>query len=730
MKRTILITVWLLAMAGTAAAQFADLPKGSFLWNSFGSFRVVDGHAIVTSDFGLAVLEYEVTTEQYRQVGQLLTGTQPFTSKLSGNVLAVQTWADMVYFVDVSDLPNLTLLGEADIAYPFYDFAFKGQNLYIAAGFDGLLRYQLTDYSNPVLVDSNLSPVHCVQVDIYNDEMLVLDDYNAIMRYDLSVPGFGAFVDYLWLPLRARSFTRIDSTIILPLYDRTSVFVGVYGASGPAITDTVELVFKPEIAMAVDTHFVALSAEAHLMQTIGRQSHTGILAALPRNVSPDLDGFALLRADGNHLVLPSVDGGLWDYNLDDLWFEGLPREVYGRPGPIVDVYLDNGKLITGGRNNPFEVYTVPADGWPTLDTTMYGLNDIGSIEQVGNVYLVHYPEANSVFVVRKENGSIEIVNSIGIVASSVSKDIKFYETDLSDSLNIMLVMGGSRIDVYGVNSAWEAHLVGTATVEDAILDAAVVDSFLVFSSANDQLHGYKIFSNLFSYYWWTVSTPGPINHLATTGPRTAPDSSPLEELLLGFSGSDMYRIEIPSINVPIVILTATYPMEVEASVAFDNGLYTVGNYGMGLLDLAYFPPTLIDQWGYWGHHISVDSTTIAITDGSAIHLYPMEMSGSGFFEPVEPDTPDRHLGQNYPNPFNPRTIIDYYLPEVSRVRISILNVLGQTVATLIDETISAGRHSVAWDGLDVTGERVASGIYFYRLTTPDRTETRKMVVLK
>ncbi len=730
MKRATLILMLIMGTVGQIAAQSADLPERSFLWNRFSSFQDADPYTVVTSDYGLAVLEYDSSTERYRQVGQLLTVNQPFTSKLSGNVLAVQTWANVVYLVDASDLPNLTLLGEADIAFPFYDFALKDQSLYIAAGFDGLLRYQLTSYADPVLVDSNLSGVHCVQVDIYDNEMLVLDDYNAIMRYDVSGAGFGTHIDNLWLPLQVRSFTRIDSTIVMPLNGRTGVYIGAYTSSGPRITETVELVFEPELAMAVDTHIVALSYEAALMQTLGRQSPTGILAALPRSALPALDGCALTRSDGNHLVLPSDDGGLWDFNLDNLWFEGLPREVYGHPGPVVDVHLDGDKLITGGRSNPFEVYSLQPDTWPSLDTTLYGLNDVGSIGRHGNDYLVHYPEANSVFVVRLENGMMETIAAIDVSPSSAAKEIQFYETSLTDSLNLMLVFGGGRIDVYGVSDTWEATLVSTAQAEEVILDAVVVDSFLVFSSADDQLHGYRFYSNLALYHWWTVSTPQTFTHLTVTGPRTAPDLSPLESLTLGFAGKGMYRIEIPPVDIPIVVLADTYPMEIEASTVFDNALYTVGDRGMGLLDLAYYPPQLVDQWGLWGNEISLDSNWIAITDGSAVHLYPMVPSEAGYLEPEQPLSPDGQLGQNYPNPFNPSTTIDFYLPEAAHVQISILNVLGQVVATLIDKTVSSGQHSVCWNGVDASGENVASGVYFYRLTTPDKVETRKMVVLK
>jgi hypothetical protein len=88
------------------------------------------------------------------------------------------------------------------------------------------------------------------------------------------------------------------------------------------------------------------------------------------------------------------------------------------------------------------------------------------------------------------------------------------------------------------------------------------------------------------------------------------------------------------------------------------------------------------------------------------------------------------LAQNYPNPFNPMTVIRYSLSQRSQVSIAIFNILGQEVTTLVDKTQPAGAYETIWDGIDRSGQRVGSGIYFYRITAGDFSETRKMVLLK
>lgn len=83
------------------------------------------------------------------------------------------------------------------------------------------------------------------------------------------------------------------------------------------------------------------------------------------------------------------------------------------------------------------------------------------------------------------------------------------------------------------------------------------------------------------------------------------------------------------------------------------------------------------------------------------------------------------LNQNYPNPFNPSTTIDFALPEASHVDLTVYNLLGQRVATLSDEFLSAGQHTVSFNASDLS-----SGIYMYRLQTENHSLTRSLTLVK
>ena len=90
------------------------------------------------------------------------------------------------------------------------------------------------------------------------------------------------------------------------------------------------------------------------------------------------------------------------------------------------------------------------------------------------------------------------------------------------------------------------------------------------------------------------------------------------------------------------------------------------------------------------------------------------------------------LSQNYPNPFNPQTEINYSLPVSGEVRLTVYNLLGQRVVTIVDEIQHAGNYRASWNGHDEFGKSVSSGIYLYNLNVDNGkfSETKKMLLLK
>ncbi len=103
---------------------------------------------------------------------------------------------------------------------------------------------------------------------------------------------------------------------------------------------------------------------------------------------------------------------------------------------------------------------------------------------------------------------------------------------------------------------------------------------------------------------------------------------------------------------------------------------------------------------------------------------------TGINDPGQNAITTLQLRQNYPNPFNPSTTITYALPSRQNVEIAVFNLLGQRVITLYKGVQSAGVHKLKWNGKNMHGTPVSSGIYIYKLMTPEKTLTRKMIFLK
>jgi len=146
--------------------------------------------------------------------------------------------------------------------------------------------------------------------------------------------------------------------------------------------------------------------------------------------------------------------------------------------------------------------------------------------------------------------------------------------------------------------------------------------------------------------------------------------------------------------------------------------------------------------GTWYEYFSGDTANITITT-DPINLLPGELRiyTDQFLTPPEPGLLETDplelevpiefwLSQNYPNPFNPMTVIEFSLPISGLVTLTIYDLLGREVITLVNNRQSAGWHSVTWNGRNRSNVPVAAGMYIYALKTEQRTVSKKLVLLK
>ena len=195
-------------------------------------------------------------------------------------------------------------------------------------------------------------------------------------------------------------------------------------------------------------------------------------------------------------------------------------------------------------------------------------------------------------------------------------------------------------------------------------------------------------------------------------------------------------------------------------MALDSGgnVYLAGSTGLGIAGFALdmmvikYGPDGDEQWvtfydaptGNGAIGLVVSESGAVTVAGNAGVRYPNNLFGSHIVllryaqSPVSSVTDDStplperfQLLQNYPNPFNPVTHLRFRISDFAFAELTIYDVMGRKVKTVVRGRLSPGSHEVQWDGTDDAGQPVASGVYVYRLRTANGfTASRKMVLLK
>ena len=110
-----------------------------------------------------------------------------------------------------------------------------------------------------------------------------------------------------------------------------------------------------------------------------------------------------------------------------------------------------------------------------------------------------------------------------------------------------------------------------------------------------------------------------------------------------------------------------------------------------------------------------DVVTYTVNGGGAIGIQQISLNVPGDFS----------ISQNYPNPFNPATNIEFSIPKASFVKLTVYDVSGRELETLVSQNMTAGTYKADWDA-----SKYSSGVFFYTLTTDGFTQTKKMMLIK
>lgn len=428
--------------------------------------------------------------------------------------------------------------------------------------------------------------------------------------------------------------------------------------------------------------------------------------------------------------------GSWAFDLADDFFEA---------GDVIDLYYTGTASDATRSVRPLyaessdpdlrNFYTVRC--LPTAGATMlycddgWGAGGIGFMPYWELAFRYNGYEDYDVYVTQAPSSGLH--NGLG--GRAEIGDIDQYEVIVWDSADL------------------PSYTIQNALPDDITFDDVLLDDWLVNSSHNTCLWvmGNEVASDLEDEPSFLNDDLGGVRILTGTyyddltgiyRPRVNATHPALE-----IGGLDPYFIVdagCPSIdNLDLVALNTTNPLAVEAMAwqvtggsQAKAGIYNQDPDGNGNATSpgGFTNRTLFNPFSYY----EVWDAGFGTDDG---YSYARRMVGDvlsnlcGFDPNGTPDGVDVvpasfALKGNFPNPFNPTTTIKFDLAASEYVHLSVYDLSGRLVKTLVDQPMTADQHEIVWDGKDNSGVRVASGVYFYKLVAGDFNATEKMVMLK
>jgi len=708
-KRCLLFWI-ILVTSSLAVDEISITPDYTLLWNRFVEIKTIDEYVMGLGDDGLAALRYDAMTGYFDAVDYILLDDEPAKMKLFDNILAVRSVGDNLYFIDVSNLPDIELLGSVNPGVSYDDYVMHGDDIYISRWYDGLFRFSLEDYNTISMVDYSLTGALITQLEIKNDELFVLDEYNGIMRYNVADTGFGRLQDYLYVPDRISSFCMEDTLTFILLEDE-DVLIAEYNEIGGIVVDSINTVQNPRKFFVVDSIYVVVGYRT--IDLINCNDYDIRSAALLEECNFEGDIYNFLSE--TVLLFPGLYSGLAFYSVNS--FEE-PIRALARPGPIHDLLFIENRLISGGMDNPIDVYSVNTGQIPVLEYTIYDeIDHIKAMDRNGDTLFALLSEQDRIVVIIKadDTDSCFLENSIFVDAGSIN-DIIFAGT-IHEPFQSLVAVKDYELDIYNFSDSASIELVATWDFSETINELSTHNDLFYISLGNN----FYIYEADLSY------NPALISETAFDG--TAKEIVLNNEQVYLFDWDRMVHYDCSIPEQPELIASEILAFSVIDAVIKNGLLFTTGFDGNGIFDLVNVTPELIASGGQGGVMIAVNGDFLATSDNYAIHLYDINdyqtipvfsESSSEFFV----------LSQNYPNPFNATTVIEYEIPNNSRVKVAVYNILGREVKSLVDEVKPAGLYAASWDGTAESGNVVASGIYLYRIEIGQTVETRKMMLIK
>ncbi|MFZ1684104.1 MAG: T9SS type A sorting domain-containing protein [Candidatus Zixiibacteriota bacterium] len=712
MKRVVWLAIFFVLCAGGVRSEIPRDPVSTFHWSRFNAITTVDSFIVAAGRDGLMVFSLGSTDVNLTSRAQAYLDTEPMQMLRSDSVLVVITRAHIVYFIDLRALPQIHVLGELDLGVSFTSLSFKGSNLYLTRGFDGLFCYHLDSYNSAHITDSSLLGIHDLKSQISGDTLFVLDDYNGVLYFRINDAGTMQFLDYLFLPFQVTSFVKQDSIITL-VSGRFKLFGAKIRSSGSVVTDSIKTLINPRQVLSDRGLVYLVDSGGLIIQPY--DPHERIIGLASIKIRPDTNCFGDFVTVGSsrYLGFAMAEGGIGFYPADSL-FDGIFIPQFGlrERGLITSLAMTTGKLFVGSDLNPLNQYRMQPDGTPVFEKTVFGaLDNVSSMDLHGDSLFITFPQI-------RRSVTLRVLPDTNVYQGALFVDTLFFRAcrfnpTKIDTLRSAFLLGQSKIGMYAISDSGAVTDAGSFDVIGRITDIELVDSLIAVCTGKG-VWLYRIYDDFSVEFRFTLPAGDETREIMKIGSKLAI-----------FSGNLLLGADLTDLSQPIIDTMAILPWAISGATRDGRLVYAIGERGICILDVSGEKPVIVDAGGRGGTLIAAENGLVATSDSNTVRIYDLTTYPTGVNDdrPVVPRA--FALDQNYPNPFNPSTVISYSLATRSHVRLSIYNLLGQRVATLVDQDQAAGNYHTTWEPL-----HQASGVYLYRLEAGQIAESKKMILLK
>ncbi len=414
------------------------------------------------------------------------------------------------------------------------------------------------------------------------------------------------------------------------------------------------------------------------------------LPGFPVNIGGTFySGVMLADIDGDYdleIILGSfTNSNIYVLNHDGSDFPGwpvtAPNRWYGSPSSG-DLDGDgDSEIIYAGFDSLLHAYDsdgTEMPGFPVaLDNVVWASVAVGNLDGDPNLEIAVVTSSASLYVINHDGSIVSgyPVSGSGIVRSAPSL------ADINGDGDLEILFGGndSQVHVFDVASGTELsgfpQSVGGSITASPVVGDVTGDSQpdIIFGAGDGVVYGFASDGSTLRNFPITAPSTGQITSTAALGD-------------LDGDGDMEIAVGVRSNEQNMLVIDYKEPAS-QANL----------------------------QWANFGHDIwrsNNSSGVITSADENAVVPYKFGLS------------------QNYPNPFNAQTTIQFSLSGPGEIDLSVFDLLGRKISVVESGMLNAGAHSIIWDGTNGKGKVVASGIYFYRLESPEGTKTMRMLLLK